>query len=1047
MAPPGGRNRWYFSDQELANSPSRRCGVSADKEESYRQQAANFIQDMGQRLQVTQLCINTAIVYMQRFYMFHSFTKFHRNFIAAAALFLAAKVEEQPRKLEHVIKVSHVCLNRDQPHLDSKSEKYLEQAQELVSNENILLQTLGFDVAIDHPHTHVVKCCQLVKAHKELAQTSYFMATNSLHLTTMCLRYPPTIVACVCIHLACNWSKYEIPVSAHGKAWFSYVDNEARLDQIQTLTREFLAIFEKCPSRLKKKILQSHNDTKAQEDLRRKENTQNDQYRIDFGDGQSSIVSMQTQHNLSIQPGNPLAGGSQAPKNTSGSSSSASGSAPGSASASHSSSKNYHPKPQSKPDGRSGPPQAVSGQTKQHHYHGQVKGQPGQPGYSRPSSASSAKHVQDKAGRTQSHGEDQQRQGRREQIKPSHSQMFPVNSRSMSSSSLPPPYPSHGQHVSKAVHPPAQHSKPPHISTAGLSSMPRSIFDLSPDKSARPEKPPPPVGPIQDPLSGFHEQPSYPHHQSHGGHQAPPPNYNSSLPSYPSTSHSLPPYPKPGEPPFQPPQTISPIRDNPSLAINRQKSMEPGELDTPTPTHIANMFNFPSSKQNYSNQQNLVQSKAKDDRSLHSILGFSQTTSDNVKHPDQSRSQSKLEKVLFDDFDDVPMSSVSNMPLPSAPTISNQHVKKNDSVSGLSDLFGEDSDSSSFLSTLTQSQSTSSQSASFSGSLQALADIPKNENNLIGMKTESPQVRGDEMDKRRTSGSLLEKKARSGKSGLFSPSPPHDSKHDLSSLISPLKQEHEQMKRNRTTSSSSNNDAIVNVQKLENLAPEFQAFKGISGSASILVGADGLPSPSKVKKESLSSPLKERKTAAEEKRRSTSGHNKERSSIAEGSQKSPEEKSKEKALEDKKDHKKKKEKKEKKDKKEKKHKKDKKRDDESKEMKDEERKHKKEKKKSKDKDKERERKLKILPVAQSEPGAGVGGDQSAQGPLKLKIKLVKNEAASNTKKDNRKRDRSASSAKLDKFEVPAAKMARATGSDRNQEAKFLEESFKKKEKR
>ena len=37
------------------------------------------------------------------------------------------------------------------------------QAQELHSNENILLQTLGFEVAIDHPHTHVVRCCQLVK--------------------------------------------------------------------------------------------------------------------------------------------------------------------------------------------------------------------------------------------------------------------------------------------------------------------------------------------------------------------------------------------------------------------------------------------------------------------------------------------------------------------------------------------------------------------------------------------------------------------------------------------------------------------------------------------------------------------------------------------------------------------------------------------------------------------------------------------------------------------------------------------------------------------
>lgn len=47
-------------------------------------------------------------------------------------------------------------------------------------------------------------------------------------------------------------------------------------------------------------------------------------------------------------------------------------------------------------------------------------------------------------------------------------------------------------------------------------------------------------------------------------------------------------------------------------------------------------------------------------------------------------------------------------------------------------------------------------------------------------------------------------------------------------------------------------------------------------------------------------------------------------------------------------------------------------------------------------------------------------------------------------KDSRKRERSASSAKLDKFEVPAAKMARATGADPSRESKFLEESFKKK---
>lgn len=42
--------------------------------------------------------------------------------IAPAALFLAAKVEEQPRKLEHVIKVTHACLNPQDPCPDTRSD-------------------------------------------------------------------------------------------------------------------------------------------------------------------------------------------------------------------------------------------------------------------------------------------------------------------------------------------------------------------------------------------------------------------------------------------------------------------------------------------------------------------------------------------------------------------------------------------------------------------------------------------------------------------------------------------------------------------------------------------------------------------------------------------------------------------------------------------------------------------------------------------------------------------------------------------------------------
>ncbi|XP_056321229.1 cyclin-T2a isoform X3 [Danio aesculapii] len=78
------------------------------------------------------------------------------------------------------------------------------------------------------------------------------MATNSLHLTTFCLQYKPTVIACVCIHLACKWSNWEIPVSTDGKHWWEYVDNSVTLELLDELTHEFLQILEKTPSRLKR---------------------------------------------------------------------------------------------------------------------------------------------------------------------------------------------------------------------------------------------------------------------------------------------------------------------------------------------------------------------------------------------------------------------------------------------------------------------------------------------------------------------------------------------------------------------------------------------------------------------------------------------------------------------------------------------------------------------------------------------------------------------------------------------------------------------------
>ena len=44
--------RWIFSKELLKNTPSIRAGMTSEVELNQRQQAAQFIQDMGQRLSV-----------------------------------------------------------------------------------------------------------------------------------------------------------------------------------------------------------------------------------------------------------------------------------------------------------------------------------------------------------------------------------------------------------------------------------------------------------------------------------------------------------------------------------------------------------------------------------------------------------------------------------------------------------------------------------------------------------------------------------------------------------------------------------------------------------------------------------------------------------------------------------------------------------------------------------------------------------------------------------------------------------------------------------
>jgi hypothetical protein len=83
--------------------------------------------------------------------------------IAASCLFFACKVEEHPTPLHRFIEAIHQLLHANKAPLDPNSEEYKLRWEEIIAHESCLLQTLGFNVLIQHAHTIIIKTCQMIK--------------------------------------------------------------------------------------------------------------------------------------------------------------------------------------------------------------------------------------------------------------------------------------------------------------------------------------------------------------------------------------------------------------------------------------------------------------------------------------------------------------------------------------------------------------------------------------------------------------------------------------------------------------------------------------------------------------------------------------------------------------------------------------------------------------------------------------------------------------------------------------------------------------------
>ncbi|XP_075048347.1 cyclin-K [Mixophyes fleayi] len=235
---------WYWDKKDLAHTPSQQEGLDPATEARYRREGARFIFDVGTRLGLHYDTLATGIIYFHRFYMFHSFKQFARYVTGACCLFLAGKVEETPKKCKDIIKTARSLLNDVQFGQFGDDPK-----EEVMVLERILLQTIKFDLQVEHPYQFLLRYAKQLKGDKnkiqKLVQMAWTFVNDSL-CTTLSLQWEPEIIAVAVMYLAGRLCKFEIQEWTSKpmyRRWWEQFVQDVPVDVLEDICHQILDLY------------------------------------------------------------------------------------------------------------------------------------------------------------------------------------------------------------------------------------------------------------------------------------------------------------------------------------------------------------------------------------------------------------------------------------------------------------------------------------------------------------------------------------------------------------------------------------------------------------------------------------------------------------------------------------------------------------------------------------------------------------------------------------------------------------------------------------
>ncbi len=99
-------------------------------------------------------------------------------------------------------------------------QEYYALKETLITDEQILLRTINFEIVVEHPHKYLFNFGKLINAKFSLIQMAVSILNDSIVHTTLCLAHPPADIAAACLQVASELSNpLQLPVVSSPSDW------------------------------------------------------------------------------------------------------------------------------------------------------------------------------------------------------------------------------------------------------------------------------------------------------------------------------------------------------------------------------------------------------------------------------------------------------------------------------------------------------------------------------------------------------------------------------------------------------------------------------------------------------------------------------------------------------------------------------------------------------------------------------------------------------------------------------------------------------------